>query len=150
MTDYQFEVLHFPALGAEPEVFTYEKEDYRTAGEKFTLLRIRDFTTDRKGNPDRGYYPYTSMLFRQLDEEGKEIYREELASNRLEIQQFSKTEPVIEELHEAHMEGKNWFVEHENGERFFYLTEAEALTHPPHFPGEQWRIYNLDNYQPNR
>lgn len=146
MTDYQFDVLHFSAPNKEPETLTYDKEDYRKAGEKFTLWRIRDFTTDRMGDPDRGFYPYTAMLVRQFDEEGNEVDRQELASNRMEQQQFSRIEPVIEELHEAHNEGKRWFVEHENGERFFYLTEAEALTHKPQFPGEQWMIFNLDNY----
>ena len=126
MTQFQFDVQHFKDPKEEPETTTYDVEDYRKAGEKFTLLRISDFQFERTGNTLKGYYPYTTLTMRRLDDEGNEIEKEVLASNHHEERQFTQSEPMMQELFEAHQEGKRWFVENEKLERHFYITEAEA------------------------
>lgn len=145
-TQYQFDVKHFTDADQEPEILTFEMDDYRKAGEKFTLLRISDFQFERTGSTLKGYFPYTTLTVRKLDDEGNELDQEVLATNQRERRQFSHTEPMIEELFEAHEEGKRWFVQNEKMERHFYITESEALTHQPELPKDKWSIFNLDRH----
>ncbi|MCB9233709.1 MAG: hypothetical protein H6581_18775 [Bacteroidia bacterium] len=146
MNYFQFNLLSFSEPGAEPKLEEFTPEEFARARDLFQRLRHQHFLKTRSGDALNGYYPYSQLRLVELTEDNIVVEERLVASDQLEMNEFAVADPLTERLVEARLEGMEWFVQDEDGDRSFFESEDEAIAHAVSNPEVRLQLYNLDRY----